>query len=359
MSLILVMGVYHGSPRLLTDKAWGELVHRYPSLAETSPLPTDLEMCLNKFLDDIRQRAEPMRTKRKGLARGFSTFGRVLVSQKRLIVLAVLRGLDDDGCLELLKGLPKELPGVGSHFTFVAVNAGGGGKKERPSLHLLNFSFGDRADDSGLIIEVILRVCGLQQGTEIVTAESCDRPKVSVGEAYTLLPETTHGHRSAPESQTPIDTSGVVSRWKLSGLHEVEQEKQRDVPTHDPHQEVHHTDRKATWVQTSRGSNHAVSWHHLGAEDPAQGGAEQREKPGKSHEDPREMSTKKARRGAQRRVQTIEKTHLLRSPAIGAFVKLRRDSSSDPTLRPAVSHRHRRRAEGLLEEITRGIRTGI
>ena len=47
-----------------------------------------------------------MRTKRKGLARGFSTFGRVLVSQKRLIVLAVLRGLDDDGCLELLKGLP-------------------------------------------------------------------------------------------------------------------------------------------------------------------------------------------------------------------------------------------------------------
>ena len=359
MSLILVMGVYHGSPRLLTDKAWGELVHRIPSLAETSPLPKDLEMCLNKFLDDMRQRAEPMRTKRKGLARGFSTFGRVLVSQKRLIVLAVLRGLDDDGCLELLKGLPNELPGVDSHFTFVAVNAGGGGKKERPSLHLLNFSFGDRADDSGLIIEVILRVCGLPQGTEIVTAESCDRPKVSVGEAYTLLPETTHGHRSAPESQTPIDTSGVVSRWKLSGLHEVEEQKQRDVPTHDPHQEVHHTDRKATWVQTSRGSNHVVSWHHLGAEDPAQGGAEQREKPGKSHEDPREMSTKKARRGAQRRAQTMEKTHLLRGPAIGAFLKLRRDSSSDPTLRPAVSHRHRRRAEGLLEEITRGIRTGI
>ena len=134
MSLILVMGVYHGSPRLLTDKAWGELVHRCPSLAEMSPLPKDLEMCLNKFLDDIRQRAEPMRTKRKGLARGFSTFGRVLVSQKRLIVLAVLRGLDDDGCLELLKGLPHELPGVDSHFTSVAVNAGGGGKTERPSL---------------------------------------------------------------------------------------------------------------------------------------------------------------------------------------------------------------------------------
>ena len=102
-----------------------------------------------------------MRTKRKGLARGFSTFGRVLVSQKRLIVLAMLRWLDDDGCLELLKGLPNELPGVDSQFTFVAVNAGGGGKKERPSLLCRDFSFGDRADDSGLIIEVILRVCGL------------------------------------------------------------------------------------------------------------------------------------------------------------------------------------------------------
>ena len=231
----------------------------------------------------------------------------------------MLRGLDDHGCLELLKGLPKELPGVDSHFTFVAVNAGGGGKKERPSLLCRDLSFGDRADDSGLIIEVILRVCGLQQWTEIVTAESCDRPKVSVGEAYTLLPETTHGHRSAPESQTPIDTSGVVSRWKLSGLHEVEEQKQRDVPTHDPHQEVHHTDRKATWVQTSRGSNHVVSWHHLGAEDPAQGGAEQREKPGKSHEDPREMSTKKARRGAQRRVQTIEKNTSVEGPSYWCF----------------------------------------
>ena len=147
-----------------------------------------------------------------------------------------------------------------------------GGKKERPSLLCRDFSFGDRADDSGLIIEVILRVCGLPQGTEIVAAEYCDRPKVSVGEAYALLPETIRGHLSAPESQTPIDTSGVVSRWKLSGLHEVEEEKQRDVPTHDPHQEVHHTDRKATWVQTSRGSNHVVSWHHLGAEDPARGG---------------------------------------------------------------------------------------
>ena len=70
-----------------------------------------------------------MRTKRKGLARGFSTCGRVWVSQKRLLVLAVLRGLDDDGCLELLKGLPHELPSVDSHFTFVAVNAGGRGKK--------------------------------------------------------------------------------------------------------------------------------------------------------------------------------------------------------------------------------------
>ena len=70
-----------------------------------------------------------MRANTKVLARGFSTFGRVLVSQKRLIVLAVLRGLDDDGCLELLKGLPNELPGVDSQFTSVAVNAGCGGKK--------------------------------------------------------------------------------------------------------------------------------------------------------------------------------------------------------------------------------------
>ena len=48
------------------------------------------------------------------------------------------------------------------------------------------------------------------------------------------------------------------------------------------------------------------------------------------------------------------KSLLLRSPAIGALLKLWRDPSSDPTLRPAVSHRHRRRAEGLLEEIRRG-----
>ena len=48
---------------------------------------------------------------------------------------------------------------------------------------------------------------------------------------------------------------------------------------------------------------------------------------------------------------------LLRSPAIGALLKVWRDPSSDPTLRPAVIHRHRRRAEGLLEEIRRGNRT--
>ena len=107
-----------------------------------------------------------------------------------------------------------------------------------------------------------------------------------------------------------------MSQWKLSGLDEVEEQTERYVPTHGPHQEVHHnTDRKANWVQTSRGSNHVVSWHHLGAEGPAQGGAEQREKPGKSHEDPREMSTKKARKGAQRRAQTMQKNAPVEKPS--------------------------------------------
>ena len=89
-----------------------------------------------------------------------------------MILLGVLRGLDDGGCIELLTGLPKELPGVDSDLTHVTVNAGGGGKKGRPSLLLRDLGFGDRADDIGLIIEVILRVCGWPQRTEIVAAES-------------------------------------------------------------------------------------------------------------------------------------------------------------------------------------------
>ena len=48
------------------------------------------------------------------------------------------------------------------------------------------------------------------------------------------------------------------------------------------------------------------------------------------------------------------KSLLLRSPAIGTLLNVWRDPSSDPSLRPAVSHRDRRRAEGLLEEIRRG-----
>ena len=122
--------------------------------------PGYIDMSLNMLLDEMRERAEPMRPETKGLARGFSTFGRVLISQKRLILLLVLRGLDDARCLELLKGLPTQLPGVDSDLTLVAVNAGDGGKKRRPSLLLRNLSFGDRADNPGLIIAGILRACG-------------------------------------------------------------------------------------------------------------------------------------------------------------------------------------------------------
>ena len=56
-----------------------------------------------------------------------------------MILLGVLRGLDDGGCLELLKALPKELM-AGVDLTLIAVNAGGGGKKGRPSLTPGRFS---------------------------------------------------------------------------------------------------------------------------------------------------------------------------------------------------------------------------
>ena len=101
----------------MADRDGGELVRNRTSLVEMRTLPRDIGMGLEKFLDDLRERAEPMCTKTKGLARGFSTFGRVFVSRGRLILLGVLRGLDDGGCLELLKGLPTELPDVDSDLT--------------------------------------------------------------------------------------------------------------------------------------------------------------------------------------------------------------------------------------------------